>query len=134
VRFLCGGVMIGLLAAPVLYTNDDLLRLFGPAAPAKAEPASRPAEADWSLVEGVLAREQERRIAEQTLEIERAKAATPEPAPDPLYPVAWRLGFPASVWWKKVWCAYTGREGTPGTPGLVHPCPASEPVLRPYRP
>jgi hypothetical protein len=118
--------------APVVYTNADLQRLFGPPSipPGTSGPQADP-ETDWSLVESVLQREADRRRAEQEIEIERLRAAAPEPPPEFVYPVAWRLGFPASVWWQRVWCAYTGSEGTPGTPGLYPPCPSPEPRPRP---
>ena len=122
--------------APVVYTNADLMRLFGPPSAAPDAPAPRPeAEAEWSLVDSVLQREQERLEAERQMELERVRAAAPPAEPAFVYPVAWRLGFPASVWWQRVWCKYSGREGTPGEPGLYQPCPSPlpepEPALRP---
>ena len=99
-------------ATPVVYTNADLERMFGPS---QAGPGFIPSssEADWSLVESVLDRERERLEAERQLELERIRGEAPPPDPGPLYPAAWRLGFPASVWWKHVWCAYSGSEDTP---------------------
>ena len=122
-------------STPVVYTNADLLRLFGAAALAPATPAPPASpDADWALVDGVLQREEERIEAERQHELERLRAAAPEPEPAWAYPVAWRLGFPASLWWQRVWCAYSGSEGTPGTPGLVAPCPSREPERGFYRP
>lgn len=130
---------VGTVAAaeetPVVYTNADLVRLFGPPSAAPGAPAPRPeAEAEWSLVDSVLQREQERLEAERQMELERVRAAAPPPEPAFVYPVVWRLGFPASVWWRHVWCSYSGSEGTPGEPGLYPPCPSQpepEPVYRP---
>ena len=110
---------------PVVYTNADLMRLFGPPTAAPDAPAPRPdREAEWSLVDRVLQREQDRLEGERQRELERAHDAAPPPEPLMVYPVAWRLGFPASVWWRRVWCAYSGSEGTPGEPGLYPPCPS----------
>lgn len=124
-----GTVAVAEEPAPVVYTNADLVRLFGPpAAGPAAAPAPTDPDADWSLVQSVLQREQDRVEAERQRELERVRAAAaPDAEPEYLYPVAWRLPFPASLWWQRVWCSYSGSEGTPGTPGLYPPCPNPEP-------
>jgi hypothetical protein len=122
-------------AAPVVYTNADLLRLFGaPTATPESPAPTRDSDAEWSLVDRVLQREQDRLEAERERERDRMRAeAAPPPEPLMVYPVAWRLGFPASVWWREVWCAYSGSEDTPGTPGLYPPCSSRDtlPVIVP---
>ena len=129
-----GTVAVAEEPAPLVYTNADLLRLFGPAAagPAAAPTPTHP-DADWSLVESVLQREKERVEAEREHELELLRAAAPEPEPAWVYPVVWRLPFPASLWWQRVWCSYSGSQGTPGVPGVVAPCPTPE-TWRAYGP
>lgn len=102
-----------------LYTNEDLERMFGPSTASTGEIDSAIRPEDWSWVEQFLDRQYARLDADRSYDLDRRAlgAATPLVSPYLAYPVAWRLGFPASTWWNTVFSHY--RSGsTVHTPAI----------------
>jgi hypothetical protein len=92
-----------------LYTNDDLDRMFGPAPPPVSSPVDKTTPEDWRWVEQYIDRQYARIDADRQYDLDRvslAIAARQNYSYYPSYPVAWSLGYPASVWWPRVHGSY----------------------------
>lgn len=101
-----------------VYTNDDLDRLLGPPPAQPAEPVDKSGPEDWRWVEQFLDRQYSRIDADRRFELDRRSVdinaeQVERFRPGYGWPVAWRLGYPASTWWNSVWSAYSSdhRDG-----------------------
>lgn len=111
-------VATGALAAAApegtpLYTSEDLERMFGPPPKSPSERVDKSRPEDWRFVEQFLARQYSRIDADRTHDLDRRAVDVAENRVAPASPyryggVAWGLGYPANIWWQKVWSSYSG--------------------------
>ncbi len=95
-----------------LFTNDDLDRLFGPAPATVSNPVDKSRPEDWRWVQEFIDRQYARIDADRGFDLDRRSTETAEHRVEELGPVdvqpaAWRLGYPASTWWRSVRSKYS---------------------------
>jgi hypothetical protein len=101
-------------AVPV-YTNEDLDRMLGPSPAQPTDPVDKTSPQDWQWVEQFLDRQYSRIDADRRYDLDRrsvdvAAEQVERIRPGYGWPVAWRLGYPASTWWNTVWSAYSSNS------------------------
>jgi hypothetical protein len=109
---LAGGIAAaGDRDAVPLFTNDDLDRMFGPVPAKVSDPVDKSRPEDWLWVEQFIDRQYARIDADRGFDLSRrlvdgAERRIDEFGTSYVQPLAWRLGYPASVWWSSVRSRY----------------------------